>query len=96
MNAPTDSPSRAEQQALSAPFLIEDQEIVRMIAQIADERGTAMQEIVKSAMEYYLRRHQAGERGPEWLERFWTDHPLPLPTGLVADKRFFDALSGDL
>lgn len=96
MNASVDHPTRAEQQALSAPFLVEDQEVVRMIARMADERGTEMHAVVRLAIEDYMRRHEMAERGPEWLERFWRDHPLPLPTGFLADKRFYDALSGDL
>lgn len=95
MNAQSSPLTRAQQQAVSAPFLIEDEEVVRMIARLADERGTAMQEIVKLAIEDYLRRHELRQRAPEWMERFWLEHPLPLPTGLKADKRFFDALSGD-
>ena len=96
MNAPANPLSRAEQQALSAPFLVEDQEVVRKIARLADERGTPMGEIVKLAVEDYLRAHERGRAAPEWLQHFWDDHPLPLPTGFKADKRFFDALSGDL
>ena len=96
MNAPSRPLSRAEQQALSAPFLDEDREVVRVIARIADERGTPMQEIVKLAMEDYLKRHERAERGPDWLEKYWLEHPMPLPTGFKADKRFYDALSGDL
>jgi len=30
------------------------------------------------------------------LEKLWAKHPLPPPTGEVADKAFFDELSGDL
>lgn len=96
MNAPSDPPSRAEQQALSAPFLIEDQDVVRTIAWIADERGTPMAEIVKLAVEDYVDRHSRVSAAPEWLQRFWRDHPLPLPTGLKADKRFYDSLNDEL
>lgn len=96
MNAPSLPLTRAEQQALSAPFLVEDPEVVRKIARLADERGTPMQEIVQLAIEDYLQRHDGGRKAPDWLERYWREHPLPLPTGLKADKRFYDALSGDL
>lgn len=96
MNAPASPPSRAEKQALSAPFLIEDEDVVRTIARLADERGTPMQEIVKLAVEDYLRRHDCSEPPSAALRKFWDEHPLPLPTGLKADKRFYDALSGDL
>jgi len=32
---------------------------------------------------------------PQWIVKFWRDHPLPPPTGLKADKAFFDWLSGE-
>ncbi|MBX9815688.1 MAG: hypothetical protein A4S12_09700 [Proteobacteria bacterium SG_bin5] len=96
MNAPQEPLSRAEQQALAAPLLIEDAEVVRMIARLADERGTPMAEIIKLAVADYMMRHSLAEGAPEWLRQFWRDHPMPLPTGLKADKRFFDALSGDM
>ena len=96
MNAPPRPTTRAQEQALSAPFLIEDEEVVRTVARIADERGTPMQEIVRLAVEDYLQRHEAGRPAATWLQKYWAEHPLPLPTGLVADKRFYDALSGDL
>ena len=95
MNAPSDPPSRAEQQALSAPFLIEDEALLREIARLADGRGATMAEIVALAIEDYAKRYDQQSPAPEWLQRFWREHPLPLPTGLKADKRFFDALYED-
>lgn len=96
MNAPSDQPTRAEQQALSAPLLIEDQDVVRMIARLADERGTAMHEIIRLAVKDYIARHALGGPTPAWLQQFWNEHPLPLPTGLKADKRFYDSLNDAL
>lgn len=96
MNAHTPPLSRAQEQALSAPFLIEDEEAVLMIARLADERGTPMQEIVKLAIEDYLRRHELRGKVSEKLQKFWDEHPLPLPTGLKADKRFYDSLNDEL
>lgn len=96
MNAPSRKTTRAQAQALSAPFLIEDEEVVCTIARLADERGAPMADIVALAINDYERRHDLGEKAPEWLRRFWDAHPLPLPTGLKTDKRFYDALSGDL
>ncbi len=96
MNAPADPPSRAEQQALSAPFLVEDAEVVRLIARLADERGTPMAEIVKLAVKDYFDRHSLGSPAPDWLQKFWQDHPMGLPTGLTADKRFYDSLNDEL
>ena len=96
MNAPPRPTTRAQERALSAPFLIEDEEVVRTVARLADERGTPMQEITRLAVEDYLKRHDAGRGAPEWLEQYWLKHPLPLPTGFEADRRFYDALSGEL
>ena len=96
MNALAKPLTRAETQALSAPFLIEDAEVVRMIAQLADERGTPMQEIVKLAIEDHMRRHEMRGKVSEKLQKFWDEHPLPLPTGLKADKRFYDSLNDEL
>ncbi|WP_353204809.1 type II toxin-antitoxin system VapB family antitoxin [Sphingomonas sp.] len=96
MNVPSDPLSRAEQQALSAPFLIEDQEVVRTIARLADERGTPMAEIVRLAIQDCFDRHGRGRAAPEWLQKYWREHPLPLPNGLKADKRFYDSLNDEL
>lgn len=95
MNAIPPPPTRAEEQALSHPVLIEDEAVVRMIARLADERGTAMHEIVALAVADYYRRHASGTAAPEWLQRFWREHPLPLPTGLKADKAFYDSLNDE-
>ncbi|ANC88175.1 CopG family transcriptional regulator [Sphingomonas sp. NIC1] len=95
MNAPNPPLTRAEAQALSAPFLIEDEDLVRAIARLADERGTAMHEIVALAIEDYAARHALTSPHPEWLRRYWIDHPLPLPSGLKADKRFYDSLNDE-
>ena len=96
MNAKSPPLSRAQQQALSAPLLVEDENVVSTIARIADERGTPMQEIIRLAVECYLQRLEISSKAPQAMRDFWLRHPLPLPTGLKADKRFFDALSGDL
>lgn len=95
MNAPNSPPSRAQQQALAAPFLIEDEAVVCTIAKLADELGTPMAEIVASAIKDYFDRYSICSPAPEWLQKFWRDHPLPLPTGLKADKRFYDSLNDE-
>ena len=96
MNASSIPLTRAEQQALSAPFLVEDQEVVRKVARLADERGTPMQEIVQLASSDYLQRHEMRGKASERLQKFWDDHPLPLPTGLKAHKRSYDSLDDEL
>jgi len=95
MNAPNPPLSRAEQQALTSPFLIEDEDVVRAIARLADERGTPMQRIVALAVQDYAHRHSLTSPAPEWLRKFWIEHPLPLPSGLEADKRFYDSLNDE-
>lgn len=95
MNAIPPPPTRAEEEALSDPFLIENEAVVRMIARLADERGTAMHDIVALAIGNYYKRHANGRPAPEWLQRFWREHPLPLPTGLKADKAFYDSLNDE-
>ena len=95
MNAPHSPPTRAEEEALSAPFLIEDEAVVRSIARLADERGTPMQEIIALAVADYAHRHSLASPAPEWLQRYWAEHPLPLPSGLKADKRFYDSLNDE-
>lgn len=95
MNASTTPPTRAEQQALSAPFLVEDQDVVRQVARLADERGTPMSEIIAAAIDDYARRHALSSPASERLRKFWAEHPLPLPTGLRADKRFYDSLNDE-
>ena len=95
MHAPPPELTRAQRQALTAPFLIEDEDLVATIARLADERGTPMQEIVALAVADYAHRHSLASPAPEWLRTFWIEHPMPLPTGLKADKRFYDSLSDD-
>ena len=31
----------------------------------------------------------------EWMDAYRRDHPLPPPTGMRADKAFFDAMWGE-
>lgn len=88
-------PTRAEQQALSQPLLIEDEALVRAIARLSDERGTAMQEIVALAIHDYAQRHSLATPASAWLQRFWREHPMPLPSGLEADKAFYDSLNDE-
>ncbi len=88
--------TRAQAEALASPFLVEDPEVVKAIARLADERGTPMQEIVKLAIEDHVRRHDLRGKVSKKLQKLWDDHPLPLPNGFKADKRFYDSLNDDL
>ena len=95
MNIRTPPLTRAETEALSQPLLVEDEALVRTIARLADECGASMQEILSLAVEDYALRHSLVYPAPEWLQRYWREHPLPLPTGLKADKAFYDSLNDE-
>ena len=76
-------------------FWIEDEETVALVARLAARKGVSQLEAVRLAVQA---EHDRTEGAPlrERLEQFCADHPMPPPTGLVADKAFFDELSGDL
>ena len=77
------------------PLYIKDDETARLVARFAKLRGLSKQDAVKTAVQAELDR--AAEAVP-LRDRFAAlrrQHPLPPPTGLAADKAFFDDLSGD-
>lgn len=78
------------------PLYIKDDETAGLVAQLATARGITKQAAVKLAVTSELARD--AQRVPllERLEKLWADNPLPPPTGKLADKAFFDELSGDL
>jgi antitoxin VapB len=78
------------------PLYIKDDGIAQLVAKLAKLRGVSKQKAVQMAVEAELNR--AAEAIP-LRERFAAlrrAHPLPPPTGHVADKAFFDELSGAL
>jgi antitoxin VapB len=78
--------------------LIKNDEAASSIARLAARMGTSKTEAVLRAVRAYeanLSRELDNPDAPEWLKQFWLDHPLPPPTGLKADKAFFDWLSGE-
>ena len=69
------------------------------VAKLAQRLGLSKTATVDRAVDELvanLDRFERNPDAPEWLQKFWREHPLPLPTGLKADKAFFDELSGDL
>ncbi len=78
------------------PLYIKDDETARLVTQLAVQRGLTKQDAVKLAVEAELARTPAKVALRDWLEAFYAANPLPSPTGLLADKAFFDELSGDL
>lgn len=77
------------------PLYIKDDQTAALVGELAKRRGTTKQDAVKHAVQAALK--QDDERLPlrERLERLRAQYPLPPPTGLLADKAFFDELSGE-
>jgi len=81
-----------------ASLFIKSNEAADLAAELAAELKTTKTEVVLDA----LRRRKA-ELHPlsakpslrEWLAEFRKKNPLPPPTGLKADKAFYDWLSGE-
>lgn len=70
-----------------------------LAAQLAAALKIPVSEAVRVALEAKLETALSGpKRAParDILAAFRAAHPRPAPTGLKADKAFFDDLSGDL
>lgn len=82
-----------------ASLFIKDPKTAELVARVAKRSGVTKTALVKELAEEreaQLDRGQARLSSRERLKKFWREHPLPPPTGLKADKAFFDELSGDL
>jgi antitoxin VapB len=78
------------------PLYIKDDRTAELVAKLAKLRGVSKQEAVRMSVAAELNR--AAEAIPlrERFSALRQAHPLPPPTGHVADKAFFDALTGEL
>ena len=74
---------------------IDDPEVTNLVDELARRNGVSHQDAVRLAVTHEL--EQSGDLVPlrERLEALWRDHPLPPKTGQLADKAFFDELSGE-
>lgn len=82
-----------------ASLYIKDAETAALVDRVAKRAGmtkTALVKEVVAAREAELDRGGSAMKARDRLEKFWREHPLPPPTGFVADKAFYDELSGDL
>jgi antitoxin VapB len=77
------------------PTYIKDDYISDLITELAQRRGLTKQEAVKRVVQADVASDPQPMSFIDRLEKFWTEHPVPLPTGEVADKAFFDELSGE-
>ena len=78
-----------------ASLYIKDPLTAGMVERLAQRRGTTKTEAVRRAVEAELARDEPRKTARERLEEFYRLHPLPPPTGLKADKAFFDELWGE-
>jgi len=77
------------------PLYIKEAEVTELVNELARRRGTTKRNAVKEAVKAALDEAPALTIQQK-LEKFWAEYPLPEPTGEVADKAFFDELSGEL
>lgn len=77
------------------PLYIEDDATADLVNQLAELRGLTTQAAVKLAVEAELQRIKDAMPLRDRLAAFWIAHPPSPPTGLAADKAFFDDLSGE-
>jgi antitoxin VapB len=77
------------------PLYIKDDRTAELVARLARLRGVTKQAAVHEAVAAALAR---ADRVVPLRDRFASlrkEHRLPPPTGLAADKIFFDDLSGE-
>ncbi|MBV8849180.1 MAG: type II toxin-antitoxin system VapB family antitoxin [Methylobacteriaceae bacterium] len=77
------------------PLYIKDDATAELVAKLAKRRGISKQDAVRLAVSEELKREGEQLSVRERVERLWRENPLPPKTGEVADKAFFDDLSGE-
>jgi antitoxin VapB len=75
-----------------ASLYIKDREANDLAAQLAARRGISKTAAVKLALQHELARDGAAVPLRERMAAWRKAHPLGQPTGLVADKAFYDSL----
>jgi len=82
-----------------ASLYVKDQETNALAEELAHRRGLSKTAAVKLALTHELAREAEGPSAArplrEILEEFWREHPLGEPTGLEADKAFYDSLNDE-
>lgn len=82
-----------------ASLYIKDEDTYNLATRVAKRMGTSKTSAVRQALRAIEANMDRADRHPDapgWLKEFWRDHPLPPPTGHLADKAFYDELSDDL
>ena len=78
------------------PLYIKDDATSALVGELAQKRSITKQAAVQQAVSAELARMKAEVPLRQRLAMWRLAHPLPAPTGLAADKAFFDDLSGGL
>jgi antitoxin VapB len=78
------------------PLYIKDDATADLVAQLAQRRGVSKQEAVRQAVLAELQRMTEAIPLRERIAAWRQEHKMPPRTGKVADKAFFDELSGEL
>lgn len=81
-----------------ASLFIKDPTTAERVERIAKRLGTTKTEAVKQAIDALEQRLGPEQESDDLVERLraWRKaNPLPAPTGLKADKAFYDWLSGE-
>ena len=81
-----------------ASLYIKDKETAALATEVARHLGTTKTEAVRLALREKKASFRVEEARPdfiEWLRERRKTHPLPPRVGHVADKAFYDELSGE-
>lgn len=81
-----------------ASLYIKDPETAAAVARVAKRLGTSKTQVVRDAIrrvEDDLDKTTRRQDLREWMREYRAKNPLPPPTGLKADKAFYDWLSGE-
>jgi len=78
------------------PLYIKDEATTQLVNELARQEGSSKRDAVKSAVQAALDRRTKDMPLRERLALWRRLHPMPPPTGEIADKAFFDELACDL
>lgn len=81
-----------------ASLFIKDSETAALATELAAKLGKTKTEVVRDLLRE--RKAELAAKEPRqdfvaWVAEYRRKHPLPAPTGLKADKAFYDWLSGE-
>lgn len=78
-----------------ASLYVKDAEANLLATRLAERCGISKTAAVKQALAHELARHDATPSLRERLRAWREAHPLGEPTGLKADKAFYDSLNDE-